>query len=207
MTRRNSLPMTGEDVEKHNARVREFKYGGARGGKTAAQEANIAAFTTKNPNATVARFRHGECIVEKSAGSGSIGGVDAELRSLGVPMDALPKKKRPKYGNQKTAADGAIHDSKREAKRYRELGLLLKAGEIDFLARQVRFRLPGGVEYVADFVYGKVDALVDAEIPGMVEHPVLEPVTVEDAKGVRTAVYRLKAKQMLSEHGIKVVEV
>lgn len=129
------------------------------------------------------------------------------LQRAGVPIGVPPKKKRPKYGNEAVIVDGQRMASKHEAKRYRELGLLLKAGEIDFLARQVRFRLPGGVEYVADFVYGKVDALVDAEVPGMVEHPVLEPVTVEDAKGVRTRDFINKKKQMLSEHGIDVVEV
>ena len=122
---------------------------------------------------------------------------NAKVRGARQPIDALPKKKRSKYGNQKTVADGAIHDSKREAKRYRELGLLLKAGEIDFLARQVRFRLPGGVEYVADFVYGTANMN-----PGQVFD-----IEVEDTKGVRTQVYRIKAKQMLSEHGIKIVEV
>ena len=123
---------------------------------------------------------------------------NAKVRGARQPIDVLPKKKRSKYGNQKTVADGAIHDSKREARRYRELGLLLKSGEIDVLARQVRFRLPGGVEYVADFVTGTLPVS---------SATLMTNLTVEDAKGVRTAVYRIKAKQMLSEHGIKIVEV
>lgn len=122
----------------------------------------------------------------------------ATAEEFGVLMAGA--KKRSKFGNVKTVVDGIKHDSKREAKRYRELGLLLKGGQIDFLARQVRFGLPGGVEYVADFVYGVCDG------PGHGNGKILRAV-VEDAKGVRNRVYINKAKQMKSEHGIDVVEV
>ncbi len=106
---------------------------------------------------------------------------------------------RAKYGNEVTIVGGMRHASKREMKRYKENGLRLKSGEFDFLARQVRFRLPGGVEYVADFVLGKIIKQEFAEA--------FARIIVEDTKGVLTPVYRIKAKQMLSEHGIEVVEV
>ena len=110
------------------------------------------------------------------------------------PIKVTPKGAR-KYRNEPTMVDGQRLDSKREAKRYRELGLLLKAGEIDYLGRNVRFRLPGGVEYRADFVFGQI------------EQGSVRSFQVEDSKGVRTQVYNIKAKLMLSEHGIKVEEV
>lgn len=124
--------------------------------------------------------------------------VDQELRSLGVPVP-----KRRKYGNQPVVEAGVRHASRKEQKRYRELGLLLKAGEIHFLARQVRFILPGGIEYVADFAHGKIKP---SEF-GRVE---VERFTVEDVKAPPTAdnrAYRIKAKLMLSEHGITIEEV
>lgn len=95
-----------------------------------------------------------------------------------------------KYGNVPTEVDGERLDSKREAKRYKELLLLYKAGEISKPARQVRFPLPGGVVYVADFVF------VDKQ----------RGLVVEDAKGMRTPQYRDKAKQMRACWGIEVQE-
>lgn len=84
-------------------------------------------------------------------------------------------------------------DSKREYTRWCELQVLEAAGVISDLRRQVRYRLDvNGVhvcDYVADAVYAEG----------------LEQV-VEDTKGVRTAVYRIKAKLMLAVHGIKIRE-
>lgn len=124
----------------------------------------------------------------------------AEVAKDFAMKTALIAKKRSKYGNVKTVVDGVKLDSKREAKRYRELGLLLKGKKIDFLARQVRFRLPGGVTYVADFVYGCVHVHQHIQT-------VLHEVTVEDAKGHRTREFINKKKQMLSEYQINVEEV
>lgn len=90
-------------------------------------------------------------------------------------------KRTPKYRNRKTEVDGITFASKAEARRYGELKLLEKAGEIENLILQPRYRLR--VEganvgtYVGDFFY-----LEDGR-----------PV-VEDVKGVETAVFRLKAK-------------
>lgn len=104
-----------------------------------------------------------------------------------------------KYGNHRTVIDGIRFDSKREAERWCELRLLERAGEIKELQRQVSFELIPAqkngkvkpVKYVADFTYetryGKY--------------------VVEDAKGVRTEVYKIKKKLMLERYGIEVVEV
>ena len=108
-----------------------------------------------------------------------------------------------KYGNKATAVDGIIFDSQREAKRYCELKMLQKVGLISDLQLQVPFELipaqkvKGKVveracKYIADFVY------FDKEMGETV---------VEDAKGMRTEVYKIKKKMMLWEFGIEIKEV
>lgn len=108
-----------------------------------------------------------------------------------------------KYGNRKTQLDGITFDSKMEAVRWAELKLLEKAGEISGLDRQVGFELlpsqkdengrvtERSVTYVADFVYYDKNG----------------KLTVEDAKGMRTDVYKIKRKLMLYFKGIKIKEV
>lgn len=100
-----------------------------------------------------------------------------------------------KYNNRKTEVDGFVFDSKREANRYLELKLLEAAGEIQDLILQPCFelRVQGGKvvgKYFADFKYRT----------GM-------KVVIEDAKGCRTDVYRLKKKIVEAVYGIKIVEV
>ena len=71
-----------------------------------------------------------------------------------------------KYYNQKITVDGITFDSKKEYRRYRELCLMERAGEIDNLERQVKFELiptqkkngkvvEWACSYVADFVYNE----------------------------------------------------
>ena len=96
--------------------------------------------------------------------------------------------------------DGEVFDSQKEARRYRELALLERAGQISDLKRQVRYELIptqriGGkvVEkpcvYIADFVYTENGETV-----------------VEDTKGFRTKEYRIKKKLLLYVHGIQIRE-
>lgn len=131
-----------------------------------------------------------------------------------TPSAAI-KPKRSKYGsvahcvlpdlrilpaNECAAVSGRIRfDSKREAERFIVLRLEQDAGRISDLMIQRRFSLhavtPEGVrvhvaDYVADFSYRRGEELV-----------------VEDAKGVRTAVYALKKKIVEAQHGITVVEI
>jgi hypothetical protein len=104
--------------------------------------------------------------------------------------------KKPKYRNKKTEVDGIVFDSAKEAKRYQELKILLKAGEIGFLELQVPFELNQGgthsMKYVADFVY--IDAKSGTKI-------------VEDVKGYRTKEYRKKKKLMKNLHRIIIKEI
>lgn len=123
-----------------------------------------------------------------------------------------------KYKSKKTEVDGVTFDSKKEAKRYQELRILEKAGEITDLQRQVKYELipdqrefnareiytkgpkkgcfkPGKllerkVEYVADFVYTQDGKII-----------------VEDTKGFRTKDYIIKRKLMLWRYGIRIREI
>lgn len=120
-----------------------------------------------------------------------------------------------KYGNKKVTVDGITFDSKREARRYRELMLLQKAGQICDLELQKEYvlvpaqyetyerygkngkRLKDGkrcvenaVKYKADFVYQQDGVTV-----------------VEDTKGMRTKDYIIKRKLMLYVHGIRIKEI
>lgn len=97
-----------------------------------------------------------------------------------------------KYGNIKTTIDGITFDSKAEARRYQELKLLEKAGEINTLKLQPIFPLVVNNQsvgtYIADFSYTNRDG----------------SLVVEDVKGVRTAVFNLKARLMKAIHNIEV---
>lgn len=106
------------------------------------------------------------------------------------------KPKKSKYGAVKTEIDGIMFDSKHEAKRYQELRLLEQAGEIANLRLQVPFELiPKSkygmpIRYIADFTYNDLNG----------------QLIVEDAKGVKTPVYRLKRRLMAELKGIKIKE-
>lgn len=103
-----------------------------------------------------------------------------------------------KYSNIKTVtADGIKHDSRKEARRWVELNLLQRAGEISDLKRQVKYELipkqegERAVTYIADFVYN------DKKTGSIV---------IEDCKGFKTDVYRLKKKLFQWRYGIKIKE-
>ena len=109
--------------------------------------------------------------------------------------------KQSKYHSRKVTVDGITFDSVREAKRWRELSLLERAGVIQNLQRQVKIelipsqRIGGKVveraaSYVADFTYYQDGQLI-----------------VEDTKGFKTKDYIIKRKLMLWVHGIQVREV
>lgn len=102
--------------------------------------------------------------------------------------------KPPKYQNWKTVVDGITFDSAKEARRYGELKLLQRAGQISGLAIQPTYRIVVNnclvCTYKADFTY------LDAE----------KGLVVEDVKGMKTPVYRLKKKLMLAVHGVEILE-
>lgn len=102
---------------------------------------------------------------------------------------ALFKKKKSKYGNQKSRVGGLTFDSKLESEHYVILLNRLSRGEIKDLARQVRIELTLNAKvredrahYVADFVF--FDLGMDKWI-------------VLDSKGMQTDTYKLKRKWLL----------
>ena len=108
-----------------------------------------------------------------------------------------------KYQNIRTEIYAIKFASRHEASRYAELKLLEKAGLISGLQLQRVYTLIGAqkdkdgkflerpVKYIADFVYTDSDG----------------KTVVEDAKGIRTDVYKIKRKLMLSIYGITIKEV
>ena len=92
-----------------------------------------------------------------------------------------------KYQNKKTQIDMYVFDSIAESKRYKELALLERAGQIEGLKLQPKFLLQEGfkkngktyrkIEYIADFMYIENGKII-----------------IEDVKGMETEVFKLKRK-------------
>ena len=103
-------------------------------------------------------------------------------------------RKQLKYRNIKIEVDGIKFDSKAEYKRFKELELFQRVGNISNLERQVKFELQPSfrdnkgkmqraITYVADFVYNQGEKTI-----------------VEDLKSVATAndsTYKIKKKMLL----------
>ena len=90
-----------------------------------------------------------------------------------------------KYHNKKNTVNGEMFDSKKEAERYKVLKMLENANIISNLSRQVLFELipkqdgERAVKYIADFMYVETAT---------------GKIIVEDVKGYRTDVYKIKRK-------------
>lgn len=104
---------------------------------------------------------------------------------------------RGKYLNKKVEVDGLLFDSQKEARRWSELRLLERAGQISDLSRQVRMplRVNGKLvcTFIPDFTYVGADG----------------QAVIEDVKSDFTRklpVYRIKAKLVEALTGTKVLE-
>ena len=105
-----------------------------------------------------------------------------------------------KYKNKKVVYKDMKFDSKKEYLRYLVLEDMQRKGEISGLQTQVPFvlippfQLNGkkykGIRYIADFVYKKDGKVI-----------------IEDTKGYRTDVYKIKKKLMAYIHKIEIKEV
>ena len=102
-----------------------------------------------------------------------------------------------KYHAKPTVVDGIRFASQKEARRYQELRLLEKAGEVVALEIQSAFILSadglGGKigEYRADFTY--YDRNGDR--------------VIEDVKGFKTPLYRWKKKHVEAQYGVQIIEI
>ena len=107
------------------------------------------------------------------------------------------KNVRSKYGNRKVTYYGITFDSKKEGEHYLFLRSEQLAGRIKDLACQTAFVVvpkvgkEREVKYIADFTYRDSEG----------------NLIVEDAKGFRTDVYKIKKKLMLWRYGIEIREV
>lgn len=126
-----------------------------------------------------------------------------------------------KYGNRKTEVDGIEFDSKKEARRYCELQLLLRAGQIEELQLQKEFELiPAQYEYFER--YGKKGQrlqdgkrCVEKSCVYKADFAYIKDgqMVVEDVKGYRDprsagyAKFVIKRKLMLWRYGVKIVEL
>lgn len=105
--------------------------------------------------------------------------------------------KTNKYGNKKVLVNGEKFDSKRELRRYYQLLALQGAKEIRELQKQIKYELQEGfrdfqgkwhrpITYTADFVYR--------------DKKYNWNVVVEDAKGFRTEVFKIKKKLLIKKY-------
>ena len=109
--------------------------------------------------------------------------------------------KQNKYKNKKVVVDGIKFDSKKEANRYLELKLMEDNDYIKDLELQKKFELIPKYEingrkvramnYICDFYY--YDVLNKKYI-------------VEDVKGMKTQVYKLKKKMFEYKYKIEIIE-
>lgn len=118
---------------------------------------------------------------------------------------ALTVQERAKANAWARGKGWARFASEREAKRWQELSLLMRAGSVRNLTRQVRYALsvqrPDGLAevigyYVADYVYEERHAIADRVWVSV----------VEDCKGFRTAEYRWKKRHFRAQYGIDIRE-
>lgn len=114
-------------------------------------------------------------------------------------LAASRTQKKNKYGAVKSGG----HDSMKENRRACELKMMQRAGLISDLREQVKYQLipvqrdkdgkllEKACSYIADFVYYDENGTL----------------VVEDTKGIKTEVYKIKRKLMLQVHGIRIKEM
>lgn len=122
------------------------------------------------------------------------------------------RRRGSKYGNLITEVDGIKFHSAAEARRYQELRLLERAGEITDLNLQPSFELSVDNGWYLEFdaegdhdrcsrsaTLGKYIADFSYKDKGV--------WTYEDVKGVRTPLYKWKKKHVEAQYGITIREV
>lgn len=112
------------------------------------------------------------------------------------------KQSKSKYNNKKTLIDNISFDSLKEAKRYQELKSKEKTGEIHDLELQKEFELQPNfkldkktirkITYKCDFYYFSIKD---------------NKYIVEDVKGFKTDIYRLKKKLFEYKFKIEIKEI
>lgn len=111
----------------------------------------------------------------------------------GNPLSAAPHTKPNKYRNKPTEVDDIRFASKREATRYQDLKVKQRLGLIHDLKLQVLYPLVVNGQRVGNY-RSDFDYLEDGQ------------KIVEDTKGCKTPMYRLKKKLMRAIYGITIRE-
>ncbi len=160
------------------------------------------------------------CSCGKRKGAKEMGLSPQDLARLGpsarrqvLEKLGMDQAKARKYHN-KPDTRGALHfDSRKEARRFDELMVLLRAGKIRKLELQRQFTLqesyitPEGervraIKYVADFAYERV---TEPDAVGEVHWlPVVEDVK---STATKTEKYKIKAKLLKERYGLTITEV
>jgi hypothetical protein len=123
-------------------------------------------------------------------------------KKLSYPITTAEKKKKSKYGNKKVIIDRIKFDSQKEANRYLYLNLLQKEGLISDLRLQVKYELQPSYQFdgrlVKPIIYTSDFSYYDCKE---------KQVVIEDVKGYRTLVYKLKKKMFEYKYGIEIKEI
>lgn len=144
------------------------------------------------------------------------------------------RKKLSKYHNEKTQVGAIRFDSRKEARRYETLLEYMRLGlicdlrlQVDFTIREAYTNTRGdrvaAIRYRADFTYMVADKVLDAETVRSLNGRLREFVddaeywrtlwndkgerlVIEDVKGVRTDVYKMK-KKLMADRGFYIREI
>ena len=135
-------------------------------------------------------------------------------------LGAQQRQRQSKYNNEPTTVNGIKFDSKKEARRYEELMVMLRAGEIKNLRLQAQYTLqesfitPEGtriraIKYVADFAYEQRTVMRrggPCDPVGVEQYwkPVVEDVK---SRATKTPQYEMKKKMMYEKFRIEILEV
>ncbi len=115
--------------------------------------------------------------------------------------------KQNKYKNKKTEYRGIKFDSIKEKNRYLILKDMERLGQIEELQLQVKYELQPSykignkkirsINYIADFVYYKIYKRGGTEIREQI---------IEDCKGYKTQIYKIKKKMFEYKYGMEIKE-
>lgn len=120
--------------------------------------------------------------------------VENPQGGIAMKIAGAPPKKEAKYRNKACWVGEIRFSSRHEARVYEALMEKVRSGELKCVCRQVKFDLPGGIRYFADFVVVRPDYTIE----------------VIDAKSEITKknrVYINKKKQLKALWGIDIVEM
>ena len=139
-------------------------------------------------------------------------GLHAQKQVL-QKLGAQQRQRESKYHNEKDTRGKIQFDSKKEARRYDELLLLLRAGKIRNLRLQAQYTLQESyltetgervraIRYIADFAYERA---ADPDSAGNIHWlPVVEDVK---SQATKTEKYKIKAKLFRERYGFAITEV